>query len=307
MSSAAISRRLASGEWVRTHPGTYRFAVAPETDSQRFAAAALWAGEGAAVSHRTALRVWGVACEFDLIDVVTPHRRDPREGIQLHQVRALPSTHVTTHAGICVTTPERTLLDLASLSPLGLMREYEYEFSPPQPLAGALKDFLARGLVTQDGLSSFLSHPSVRGLPGRRMLARSLRALRDNSFEGQVQRFAKREGLPPLAENIPLDPHSPKTGLGYPELKLAILPREGAWPKRWLEGQGWTVYLVSSEELQQDPEYAAFRLALTIRSRGGGLAPPRRRWPVKRSWLELPRQRYDVQQRIRDWRQLVRA
>src|SRR5688500_4537937 len=57
MSEAAISRRLSAGDWVRVLPGVYRFAAAPQTAAQALAAAGLWAGPDAAISHRTALGV----------------------------------------------------------------------------------------------------------------------------------------------------------------------------------------------------------------------------------------------------------
>src|SRR6187431_2480771 len=77
MSSAAISRRVVSGEWVTVLPGVYRYAVLPDSQVSLTWAALLWSGEGAALSHRTALDVWGCPCpRFDLVEVTTPQRRD---------------------------------------------------------------------------------------------------------------------------------------------------------------------------------------------------------------------------------------
>jgi very-short-patch-repair endonuclease len=69
----------------------------------------------AAVSHRTAAEVWGL---------LEPHRgsahvaiadrsgRKRRTGIVLHRPRSLLPSHVSSHEGIPVTTPARTIADL---------------------------------------------------------------------------------------------------------------------------------------------------------------------------------------------------
>src|SRR3712207_672045 len=59
VSDSAIARRLASGEWERIHPRVFRAAVAPVTPEQLGLAAVKWAGAGSAVSHRSALLLWG--------------------------------------------------------------------------------------------------------------------------------------------------------------------------------------------------------------------------------------------------------
>src|SRR5688572_29023964 len=58
LSASAIARRLSSGAWARVLPRVFADAHAPETQFQRIKAAELWAGEGAAISHRSALSLW---------------------------------------------------------------------------------------------------------------------------------------------------------------------------------------------------------------------------------------------------------
>jgi hypothetical protein len=64
------------------------------------------------------------------------------------------------------------------------LREYEYEFSPEPMLGETLALLLERGLVTQESLTAFLAHDNVRGIPGRRMLERTLKARRPAFSEG---------------------------------------------------------------------------------------------------------------------------
>jgi len=55
LSRSAIARRLASGAWRRVFPGVYAMDDSPDTPLQLRKAAQLWAGEDAALSHRSAL------------------------------------------------------------------------------------------------------------------------------------------------------------------------------------------------------------------------------------------------------------
>src|SRR5215211_1871645 len=62
-----------------------------------------------------------------------------RDGIVVHR-QPLAGAHATTHHGVPVTTPIRTLLDLAAVAPLGvLFRAFEQAqvrlHVPPAPLA----------------------------------------------------------------------------------------------------------------------------------------------------------------------------
>jgi hypothetical protein len=79
-------------------------------------AAVLACGEGAALSHLSAAKLWrvwrGAANEND---VVTSRRHRPRRGIRIHSCRHLDPRDLTTHDGIPVTTMARTLVDLTDV------------------------------------------------------------------------------------------------------------------------------------------------------------------------------------------------
>jgi predicted transcriptional regulator of viral defense system len=115
LSRSAVARRLASGAWRRVFPGVYAVDESPDTPLQLRKAAQLWAGQQAALSHRSALEVRGLSAPFDAIEVSSTHRRTAPPGVRHHHVRHLPASDVDQVQGVAVTTMERTLVDMAAL------------------------------------------------------------------------------------------------------------------------------------------------------------------------------------------------
>jgi hypothetical protein len=114
MSPSAISRRLASGEWLQADYRVYLIAGTPITWHQQLLAACL-AGPAVA-SHRSAARLWGFPVDgADEILEVTAlrHRRRHASGVVWHESRRLEQRYVATVDAIPVTTPLRTVIDLA--------------------------------------------------------------------------------------------------------------------------------------------------------------------------------------------------
>ena len=87
-------------------------------------AAVLAAGNDAVLSHTTAGGAWAIRpLGAGLIHVTVPGDvgRKRRQGIRIHRSRTLTPSDTTTHLGIPITTPARTIIDLAStLEPLPL-------------------------------------------------------------------------------------------------------------------------------------------------------------------------------------------
>jgi Protein of unknown function (DUF559)/AbiEi antitoxin C-terminal domain len=78
-------------------------------------AAVLAAGPDAALSHRSAAALWGIRdTARRRVDVVAPRKVRPSPRLEPHRVLLLPD-EVTQEDGIPVTTPARTLFDLASV------------------------------------------------------------------------------------------------------------------------------------------------------------------------------------------------
>jgi very-short-patch-repair endonuclease len=77
-------------------------------------AALLACGEGAVLSHLSAAAVWGLTDPRPTIDVTVPRRRRPRpEGIRVHRPSSLTAHETRSRHGLRVTSPTRTLIDLA--------------------------------------------------------------------------------------------------------------------------------------------------------------------------------------------------
>jgi hypothetical protein len=112
----AIDRRLRSGRLRPLHRGVYADGHGPLSREGRWCAAILACGPGAVLSHRDAAEAHGLRpCNRTRTEVTTASRRR-RSGIEVHECR-LEARDVTTHRGIPVTTPARTLLDLADVVP----------------------------------------------------------------------------------------------------------------------------------------------------------------------------------------------
>ena len=80
-------------------------------------AAVLAAGPDAALSHRSAAALWGMlSTARERVDITVPRVLRSRSGIAVHHGR-LPFDESSVVQGIPVTTPPRTLLDLAGVVP----------------------------------------------------------------------------------------------------------------------------------------------------------------------------------------------
>jgi very-short-patch-repair endonuclease len=92
-------------------------------------AAVLACGEGAVLSHRSAAELWALRPRARFVEVTAPANRGRKRAILVHR-GVLPPDHRTQRDGVPVTTPARTLIDLADvLTRRGLERaidEAEY-------------------------------------------------------------------------------------------------------------------------------------------------------------------------------------
>jgi hypothetical protein len=79
-------------------------------------AAVLAGGEGAALSHFSAAVLWGMLNDGGGAIHVTAEARRRRPGLVLHEA-GLTTEEVRKRAGIPVTAPARTLIDLADVAP----------------------------------------------------------------------------------------------------------------------------------------------------------------------------------------------
>jgi hypothetical protein len=117
LSNEQIEYRLRVGRLHRVHQGVYAIGHPDITLHGRFLAAALAVGADGVLSHRSAAVLWGFApttwAQDGTIDVAVPRRPRQREGLRIHSLTALDRGAWTMRHRIPVTTPNKTLLDLA--------------------------------------------------------------------------------------------------------------------------------------------------------------------------------------------------
>jgi REase_MTES_1575/Transcriptional regulator, AbiEi antitoxin len=114
----AVGRRVQSGRLHRLHLGVSAVGHTVLDRHARYLAAVLAAGDGAVLSHRSAAALWGIRpTDAPRIDVTVPRTCGFRStpAIVVHRPRLTPEP--MTHAGVRVTTPGRTLQDLATALP----------------------------------------------------------------------------------------------------------------------------------------------------------------------------------------------
>jgi very-short-patch-repair endonuclease len=122
----AVLTRVRSGRLHRLHRGVYAVGHRALLDERRWMAAVLACGDGAALSHASAAALWGMLpSRHGRVDVSIPVRsgRKERLGIRLHRCASLIPATTTTHRGIPVTTPARTIVDLKGAVPEWLWRK----------------------------------------------------------------------------------------------------------------------------------------------------------------------------------------
>jgi hypothetical protein len=115
LGNGAVDHRVECGRLLAIHRGVYTVGHPALSVEGRWMAAVLACGLGAVLSHRSAAALWGMRSTSRTRAEVTVRRYlHARPGIQCHY-SDLPFDEVTTLRGIPVTTPARTLLDLAAV------------------------------------------------------------------------------------------------------------------------------------------------------------------------------------------------
>jgi hypothetical protein len=112
-----INHRVMTGRLLSVHRGVYAVGHRVLTIEGRWMAAVLATGTDAVLSHATAAAAWELRpAGAGAIHVTVPGDpgRKRRAGIRVHRSATLAPSDTTTHRGIPITTPARTLIDLAA-------------------------------------------------------------------------------------------------------------------------------------------------------------------------------------------------
>ena len=117
----AIQWRLRTGRLHLIHRATYLVGHLVRPDRGREMAALLASAPDSLISHRSAARLWGLLPPnaSQPIDVTVVSREaHPQPGIAIHRTVAIDEIDIDEQGPIRLTSPARTLLDVAALLPL---------------------------------------------------------------------------------------------------------------------------------------------------------------------------------------------
>jgi len=118
LAESTIGSRIAAGRLHRVHRGVYVVGHPVIAPRARWMAAVLTCGPDAALSHASAAALWEIrqsAATRTDVTVPTAGGRAKRPRLRVHRTTDLRCDEVTTRHAIPVTTPARTILDLAAV------------------------------------------------------------------------------------------------------------------------------------------------------------------------------------------------
>jgi len=212
MTSSAIAHRLRSGRLHSMHRGVYAVGRPVLTRRGRWMAAVLACGESAFLSHLSAVALWGlrIVRQGALPEVTVDAGRHPRpRGVRVHRSRAILDGDVTEREGIAVSSPLRTLIDIAPR-----LRANQLETAVNRADRLGLSDPVA--LLA--GLEARL--PTAGTALLKELLERDSFRLTDSELERRFLALVGRAGLPLPDTGTVL--HGYKTDFHWPALGLVV-------------------------------------------------------------------------------------
>ena len=194
----AIAHRLRTGRLHSLHCDVYLVGSERQEPFSRAMAAALHLRGDGVLSHLIAAAIWGVVDDIpDQIDVTLVGRNANRQpGVTIHRVATLDSAEVRWRHGLPVTSPARTILDLAAILPL-------------IELEAALAEARHRKLVNDRQLEKAVARaPRHAGVARLRRLLESDQVSRTRShYERRLLQMIRAAGLPSPVTNVKVEGH----------------------------------------------------------------------------------------------------
>ena len=182
----AINRRVKIGRLIPVYTGVYAVGHVPTLPVDRAYAALLACGEKAVLSHGSATTLYGIYRMWDLPFEVTVPTAKRRTGICIHRAR-LTRADITLKEGLPVTSPARTLFDMAA----------------------RLTDKQRRRAFDRLRLDHGLRPEQLRSFAGRATCLQPLAGTRRGATRSELERkfdaFSKRHGLPEPLLNVKIN------------------------------------------------------------------------------------------------------
>lgn len=218
-------------------------------------------GRSAAVAHTTAGRMWGLCDDGPLVEIIVRGSVTARpRGVVVHRTTTLRAGDTGILRGVPVTSPARTLFDLA-------------EVLPEDVVERALQEAVVSGLVEAGELRRRARAESRRGRRGprvlRRLLPEDLRGSHVTTpLEKLVADLLRAPGLPPFVREhrVVVGQSVFYVDFAVPSLRIGV----EADGRRWhtdapaferdrrrhnaLTQAGWRVLRVTHAQVRSDPE-----------------------------------------------------
>ena len=280
----AIKWRVVKGRLHPIHRGVYAVGRPDLTRKGEWMAAVLACAPTGVLSHDSAAAVWEIRSERNNRIHVSVGPTDRRhKGIVVHRRSALGAADVTRRDGIPVTSPIRTLIDLATRIPAG-------------QLEAAINEADKLELVDPGTLRCELDER--KGQPGthplRAILDRATFRLTDSELERRFLPIAARAGLPPpltqqCVNGFRVDFFWPDLGLVVETDGLRYHRTPGQQSKDQLRDQrhlasGLTPMRFTHWQVRYDPAHVERTLSAVARlRRAEGSARPGASAPAARS------------------------
>jgi hypothetical protein len=221
LSRKAVSVRARNGRLHRMYQGVYAVGHPNPPFEGRLLAAVKACGDGAALSHYSAAALWEFVRwdeRFPEVSIPAPRNR-MHEGVRVHRTSALAPRDLMRHRGIPVTSPARTLLDLASI--------LDY-----RPLRRAVRQAQSMRRVGIPQLAEVLAR--LRPRRGASTLARIITAgpaPTRSELEDVVLDLILRGGLSRPDVNVPMTVSGRRIvpDFRWPEQRLVVEADGGTW------------------------------------------------------------------------------
>ncbi|MEX1037567.1 MAG: type IV toxin-antitoxin system AbiEi family antitoxin domain-containing protein [Acidimicrobiia bacterium] len=228
-----IGWRIGGGRVDVPHPGVYYLNSTPPTWKTAVLAAVMAAGPDALASHRCAAVLWGFDAVFGrLIEVTVPYVESPEpDGVIVHRTRRPNPAAVV--ESIPITTPERTLFDIAPILPARVLEK-------------AGRSAVHLGLATVNQIDKAVAKFGGRGVSGTKRMRWLVGAIA-NDQSGSVSEIDLKHiiwdaPIPPPVQQLQI--RLPDNSNAYPDF---------SWPYRSkiVEVDGFGTH-GSPEQLQSD-------------------------------------------------------
>ena len=261
VSAATVQRRARDGAWERLHPAVHLVGGHRLTDEARIRAAALWAGEQAAVSGSAAAYWHGLLDRApDEIEVTVPRRCGPgrRPGVRVRR-RDLAAVDLIGTRNLWTTALPLTVLETAVALPDG---------------SAFLDRALQRHVRFATAYRAFCRNMGRHGssAAGRMLVAAADRA--DSAAERLLVRILRAAAIDGWVLGYPFGPW--RIDLAFPESKVAVEVDGWAWhvdaerfrndrrKQNALVRAGWDPLRFTWHDLDQGPAAAIEEIRATL-------------------------------------------